>query len=133
VAATGLANVSEFENYGKTERLTPELLSNQKMNLCSRFVKLRPNVWRPVEMATNISGIRRTHRYLTRNPPCVVGNLLNCNVIAQPQTFSCPRMSNDDELAEIDGIKPNVYLQDGVEQEVKSASRSTPNSLQEMQ
>ena len=28
-----------------------------------------------------------------------------------------------DELAEINGIKPKVYLQDGAEQEVKSASR----------
>lgn len=32
-------------------------------------------------------------------------------------------MSDKDELAEIDGIKPNVYLQDGAEQEVTSTSR----------
>ena len=32
-------------------------------------------------------------------------------------------MSDKDELAEIDGIKPNLYLQDGAEQEVTSTSR----------
>jgi hypothetical protein len=36
---------------------------------------------------------------------------------------SCFFMSDTDELAEIDGIKPNVSLQDGEEQEVSSASR----------
>jgi len=36
-------------------------------------------------------------------------------------------MSSNDELAEINGIKPNVILQDGVEQEAKSASRCVSN------
>jgi hypothetical protein len=36
-------------------------------------------------------------------------------------------MSSNDELAEINGIKPNVILQDGVEQEAKSASRRVSN------
>jgi hypothetical protein len=39
-------------------------------------------------------------------------------------------MSDNDELAVIDGIKPNVYLQDGVEQDVKSASRRVSSILQ---
>jgi hypothetical protein len=45
------------------------------------------------------------------------------NTNRRPSPELVTTMSDNDELAEIDGIKPKVYLQDGVEQEVNSASR----------